>query len=70
MNKFMDDMKHTTRTVKQHLGFNLTEGKQPLPIEVYKKLAEKLFLRAEKENVFCHRFFVLDWCLMKVLEQK
>lgn len=65
MNKFMGGMKRITQAAKQHLGLKLTEGKLPMPLKVYNNIAKKLFFSGEKEDVFCHLFFVLDWCLMK-----
>ena len=65
MNKFMGGMKRITQAAKQHLGLKLTEGKLPMPLKVYNNIAKKLFFSGDKEDVFCHLFFVLDWCLMK-----
>jgi len=68
MNKFMGGMKRTTQAAKQHLGLKIMEGKSAMPLEVYEKIAKKLFFSSEKEDVFCHLFLVLDWCLMKQAE--
>ena len=64
----MGGMKRITQSAKQHLGLKLTEGKLPMPLKVYNNIAKKLFFSGEKEYVFCHLFFVLDWCLMKRAE--
>jgi hypothetical protein len=39
-----------------------------MPLKVYNNIAKKLFFSGDKEDVFCHLFFVLDWCLMKRAE--
>ena len=64
----MGGMKRITQAAKQHLGLKLTEGKVPMPLKVYNNIAKKLFFSGDKEDVFCHLFFVLDWCLMKRAE--
>eukprot|EP00804_Cyclotella_cryptica_P006115 CCRYP_010730-RA/>CCRYP_010730-RA protein AED:0.34 eAED:0.34 QI:0/0/0/1/1/1/2/0/216 len=66
----MGGMKRITQAAKQHLGLKLTEGKLPMPLKVYNNIAKKLFFSGEKEDVFCHLFFVLDWCLMKRAENR
>eukprot|EP00804_Cyclotella_cryptica_P028249 CCRYP_014599-RA/>CCRYP_014599-RA protein AED:0.50 eAED:0.33 QI:0/-1/0/1/-1/1/1/0/113 len=68
MNKFMGGMKRSTQAAKQHLGLKLTEGKRPMPMDVYEKIGTRSFFSPEKEDVFCHLFFVLAWCLMKQAE--
>jgi hypothetical protein len=68
MSKYMGGMKRVTQAAKQHLGLKLTEGKEAMSIGVYNKVAKRLFYSNKKEDVFCHLFFVLDWCLMKRAE--
>ena len=68
MAKFMGGMKRVVQAAKQHLGLKLLEGKVPMPLEVYEKVARQLFCSREKEDIFCHLFLVLDWCLMKRAE--
>eukprot|EP00804_Cyclotella_cryptica_P010384 CCRYP_019999-RA/>CCRYP_019999-RA protein AED:0.43 eAED:0.43 QI:0/-1/0/1/-1/1/1/0/103 len=68
MNKFMGGMKHSTQAAKQNLGLKLTGGKRPMPMDVYEKIGKGFFFSPEKDDVFCHLFFLLDWCLMKRAE--
>ncbi len=41
--KFMGGMKRVAQAAKMHLGLKLIEGKVAMPIEVYERMAKKLF---------------------------
>ena len=65
---FIAGKRRSTLAEKQHLGLELTAGKKPMTRETYELLAKYFFFSGEKEHVFGHLFLVLDWSLMKRVE--
>ena len=53
--------KRRGKKLKQDLGFDLSEGKKPMSLEVFEFLSKQLFVSKSKESIFAHLFFVLDW---------
>ena len=53
--------KRKCRHMKQVIGLEISEGKKPIPQEVFIFLAKKFFKNKKKEHIFAHLFLILDW---------
>ena len=58
----------TNKAAKQTLGLKVKEGKLHMTVEVYETIARLMFESDKREHMFAHAFHVLDWNLMKRVE--
>ena len=65
---FIAGKQRTGLKEKENLGLSLSEGKKALGREAFELIAKTLFVSEQKEHIFTHLFFVLDWVLMKRAE--
>ena len=49
---------------KEAKGSRLLEGKDPMPISLYKRLCAKMMADGSKEAIFAHAFLTLTWNLV------
>ena len=69
MAQFIAGCKRTIPKEKQELAQKITEGKEPMSVEVYEYIAKEMFESDKAEHsLFAHLFFLLDWNLMKRAE--
>ena len=69
MSQFIAGCKRTIANEKQLLGQKITEGKEPMSVEVFEYISKELFVSEDpEESLFGHLFFLLDWNLMKRAE--
>jgi hypothetical protein len=61
LSRYKKGARRTSADERRKLGLRTTEGKKPLPLKGYMRLAEILFLSEKKEYVQAHTFLVLDW---------
>jgi hypothetical protein len=64
MKEVMSGLKNTAATSRGHRGVRLSEGKEPLPFEVYCALCKWLQEDGSNESIFGHCFLTLTWNLM------
>ena len=65
---FIAGKQRTGLKEKENLGLSLSDGKKALGREAFELIAKTLFVSEQKEHIFTHLFFVLDWVLMKRAE--
>ena len=51
--------KRRGKQLKQELGLDLSEGKNPMSLEVFEFLSKQLFVSKSKESIFAHFFLCL-----------
>jgi len=61
LSKYKKGARRLAAKERRELGLRITEGKKPLPLKAYRRLAEILFNSEKKEYVQAHTFLVLDW---------
>lgn len=64
MKRAMSGLKNTSAKARGVKGKRLTEGKDPLPFEVYRALCQWMVEDEDTESVFGHCFLTLTWNLM------
>jgi hypothetical protein len=64
LTRVMKGLKNTSAKARGAQGERLTEGKDPLPFVVYKKICQWLLEKGDKSCIFAHCFIALTWNLM------
>lgn len=64
LKKLMRGLKNSYAHARGTKGLDLTEGKDPMPFEVYRALCQWLIEEGDNESIFGHAFLTLTWNLM------
>ena len=66
--RYIKGSKRINLAAKQTLGLKISEGKLHMTVPVYEFLCKTMFDSKKPEHIFAHTFTVLDWNLMKQVE--